>query len=79
MSYALLAEGWGGEAYLVADVIKDRYHAAHVGGGEDWVEKLALLAVVIAWNNNIEKSNGSSMSGRRPNTDRGFRVVRDRN
>ena len=56
MSYALLAEGWGGEAYLAADVIKDRYHAAHVGGGEDWVEKLALLAVVIAWNIILRKA-----------------------
>ena len=39
-------EGGCGEADLAADVIEDRDHAQHVGGGKYGVEHLALSAVL---------------------------------
>ena len=33
---------------LAADFVKDRYDAPHVVRGEDWVEHLALLPVMLS-------------------------------
>ena len=36
-----------GDRYLVPDIVEDGDHAAHVRDGEDGVEELPLLAVVV--------------------------------
>ena len=39
----------GEQTDLEADIVEHGNHAAHMGNGEDGVEQLALLAVVVAF------------------------------
>ena len=41
--------GTGLQTDLEADIVEHGNHAAHMGDGEDGVQQLALLAVVIAF------------------------------